>query len=141
VRHHDYMDFGTAGGCPPYLKGQHRPRHHKCLNDWTLDDVAHVSNAGGGEPLPEIYYRGGRFHYDQAAQWALVARRWNSQHATPYAFYGATGSTEFSSLTPAGSWDRLKKHTTGHVGRELLNFRQDHGPTLAAARTADATRR
>ena len=138
VRRRGYMDFGTAGGCPPYLKGQRRPRHHKCLNDWTLDDVAHVSNAHGGEPLPEIYYRGGRYHYDQAAQWGRVARRWNSRHATDFVFFGATGSTEFSGLTPGASWKRLKRKTIGHVGRELVNFRQDHFKPVPAARGPDA---
>jgi uncharacterized delta-60 repeat protein len=141
VRNHGYVEFGTAGGCPPYLKRQPRPQHHMCLNDWTLDDVAHVSNAGGGEPLPEIYYRGGRYHYDQAAQWASVARRWNSKHATPYSFFGATASTEFSALAPVTSWKRLKRKTTGHVGRELVNFRQDRWKPVPAARGPDAPRR
>jgi len=140
VRRHGYAEFGTAGGCPPYLKGQPRPGHQKCLNDWTLDDVAHVSNSGGGEPLPEIYYRGGRYRYDQAAQWARVARRWNSKHATPYSFFGATASTEFSAMAPVSSWKRLKHKTTGHVGRELVNFKQDRGKPVPAARGPDAPR-
>ena len=50
----------------------------------------------------------------------------NSKHASRYTFFGATGSTEFSGLTPGESWKRLKNKTPGHVGREVLNFKQDH---------------
>jgi uncharacterized delta-60 repeat protein len=120
-----YLDFGTAGGCPPHPRGLSAPRGHRCFNDWTLDDVAHVANSGGGDPAPEVYYRGDKAHFDQAAQWANVARRWNGGHATPFRFYGATGSTEFSALTPGESWARLRAKAPGHVGRELLNYKQD----------------
>jgi uncharacterized delta-60 repeat protein len=117
-----YLDFGTAGGCPPHMHGA---AYSGCFNEWTLDDVAHVSNSGGGDPAPEVYYHGGSLHFDQAAQWAHVARTWNSTHATPYHFFGATGSTEFSGLTPGQSWHRLRVKVPGHVGRELLNYKQD----------------
>ena len=120
-----YLDFGTAGGCPPHPRGLSAPPGRRCFNDWTLEDVAHVSNSGGGDPAPEVYYRGDRVHFDQAAQWANVARNWNGGHATPYRFFGATGSTEFSALTPGESWRRLRTKVPGHVGRELLNFKQD----------------
>jgi uncharacterized delta-60 repeat protein len=119
---HGYLDFGTAGGCPPH-PGLH---YHGCFNGWELDDVAHVSNAGGGAPVPEIYYRGNPNHFDQAAQWASVARRWNSRHASGYRFAGTTGSTEFSGMAPGQSWVRMRRKAPGHVGRELLNFKQDH---------------
>jgi uncharacterized delta-60 repeat protein len=126
-----YIDFGTAGGCPPHpgIKGR------GCFNSWSLADVAHVSNSGGGDPLPEVYYRGGARHFDQAAQWAHVARVWNQQHTTPYVFAGTTGSTEFSGMTPGESWRRMRHKAPGHVGRELVNFKQDH---WTAKRSADA---
>ncbi len=117
-----YMDFGTAGGCPPH-PGLH---YHGCFNGWTLGDVAQVSHDRGGEPLPEIYYRGNPNHFDQAAQWASVARKWNSAHSTPYVFAGTTGSTQFSGMTPGESWVRMRRKAPGHVGRELLNFKEDH---------------
>ena len=117
-----YLDFGTAGGCPPHPG----LNYAGCFNSWTPKDVAHVSNSHGGQPLPEIYYRGNPNHFDQAAQWANVARAWNRIHATPYAFAGTTGSTEFSGMTPGESWTRMRKKAPGHVGRELLNFKQDH---------------
>jgi uncharacterized delta-60 repeat protein len=120
-----YLDFGTAGGCPPHPRGLSAPSGQGCFNDWTLDDVAHVANSGGGDPAPEVYYRGDKTHFDQAAQWANVARRWNGGHATPFRFYGATGSTEFSALTPGESWVRLRAKVPGHVARELLNYKQD----------------
>ena len=117
-----YMDFGTAGGCPPH-PGLH---YHGCFNGWTVGDVAQASHDRGGEPLPEIYYRGNPNHFDQAAQWASVARKWNSAHSTPYAFAGTTGSTQFSGMTPGESWVRMRRKAPGHVGRELLNFKEDH---------------
>ncbi len=116
-----YMDFGTAGGCPPH-PGLH---YHGCFNGWTLGDVAQVSHDRGGEPLPEVYYRGNPNHFDQAAQWASVARRWNSAHSSPYVFAGTTGSTQFSGMTPGESWVRMRRKAPGHVGRELLNFKED----------------
>jgi hypothetical protein len=117
-----YVDFGTAGGCPPHPKGLHL---RGCFNNWRLRDVAHVSHAGDGAPVPEIYYLGGPRHFDQAAQWANVARSWNARHRSRYGFFGATGSTEFSKLTPRESWKRLRAKAPGRVRRELLNFKQD----------------
>ena len=88
IGHRGYVDFGTAGGCPPRPQGV-RARH--CFNGWSLGDVAHVSNAHGGRPLPEVYYRGGPRHFNQAAEWASVARAWNARHGSHYRFLGATG--------------------------------------------------
>ncbi len=116
-----YIDFGTAGGCPPH-PGLH---YNGCFNGWTLGDVAQVSHDRGGQPLPEIYYRGNPNHFDQAAQWASVARKWNSMHSAPYVFAGTTGSTQFSGMTPGESWVRMRRKAPGHVGRELLNFKED----------------
>ena len=48
-----YVDFGTAGGCPPHPRGSGL---RGCFNGWTLADVAHVSNSGGANPLPEVVY-------------------------------------------------------------------------------------
>jgi hypothetical protein len=123
IGHRGYVDFGTAGGCPPLPHGA-LARH--CFNGWSLGDVAHVSIAHGGHPLPEVYYRGGPRHFNQAAEWASVARAWNARHGSHYRFFGATGSTEFGTLSPRQSWRRLRATTPGHVSRELVNFKQDH---------------
>jgi hypothetical protein len=131
VWHRGFIDFGTAGGCPPYPRGLHL---RGCFNGWRVRDVGHVSHAGGGAPVPEVYFLGGPHHFDQAAQWANVARSWNARHRTRYRFLGATGSTEFSSLTPQECWYRLRKKTPGRVRRELLNFKQDQTLRSAAAR-------
>jgi hypothetical protein len=138
VWHHGYVDFGTAGGCPPHPKGLH---FRGCFNGWSLHDVAHVSRAGSGAPTPEIYYRGGPRHFDQAAEWANVARSWNERHSTSYSFLGATGSTEFSDLTPGESWNRLREEVPGQVRRELLNFRQDQTLAKSAAAKPSGDRR
>jgi uncharacterized delta-60 repeat protein len=119
-----YVDFGTAGGCPPHPGLSYLG--HGCFDGWRLRDVAHVSNSAGGNPLPEIYYHGNPNHFDQAAQWRRVALNWNNGHATPFVFAGTTGSTQFSGMTPGQSWTRLRRKTPGHVGRELLNFKEDH---------------
>ncbi len=126
--HHGYVDFGTAGGCPPYPKGVHLTG---CFNGWRVRDVARVSHAGGGAPLPEVYLRGGPHEFDQAAEWATVARSWNARHRSGYVFLGATGSTEFSSLSPQQSWVHLRAKAPARVRRELLNFKQDQ--TLRSA--------
>jgi uncharacterized delta-60 repeat protein len=122
-----YMDFGTAGGCPPHPGLGYLG--HGCFNDWTLADIAQVSHANDGRPLPEIYYRGNPNHFDQAAQWRSVARTWDSTQSSAYVFAGTTGSTQFSGMTPGESWVRMAKKAPGHVGRELLNFKEDQ--TLA----------
>lgn len=119
-----YYMFGTAGGCPPHPGLDYLGRD--CFNGWSKDDVAHVANAGGGDPLPEVYYRGGPNHFDQAAQWVHVARAWNRKHATPFTFAGTTGSTQFSGMSPGESWVRMKRKAGGRVARELLNFKEDH---------------
>jgi uncharacterized delta-60 repeat protein len=131
VWRHGYVDFGTAGGCPPHPKGVHV---RGCFNGWSLSDVASVSNARGGHPLPEVYYRGGPRHFDQAAEWANVARAWNAEHASRYRFFGATGSAEFSSLSPRQSWKLLRAKVPGRVRRELLNFKQDRRRIAVASR-------
>jgi uncharacterized delta-60 repeat protein len=130
-----YIDFGTAGGCPPHPDGLHL---RGCFNGWTVSDVAQVSRAGHGAPVPEIYYLGGPSHFDHAAQWANVARSWNKSHRTSYSFAGATGSTEFSKLSPGESWKRLRQKAPGKVRRELLNFKQDRTLAKVTAGKRDA---
>jgi hypothetical protein len=138
VWRHGYVDFGTAGACPPYPEGVHL---HGCFNGWTVSGVAHVSNARGGDPVPEVYYRGGPRHFDQAAEWANVARAWNRRHRSRYQFGGATGSTEFSKLSPRESWKLLRAKAPGRVRRELLNFQQDQLAKIATTkgRSGDAS--
>ena len=87
--------------------------------------------------MPEVYYLGGPRHFDQAAEWANVARSWNHRHRTSYSFLGATGSTEFSKLTPGESWKRLREKAPGQVRRELLNFKQDRTLAKNSAKRSD----
>ena len=52
--------------------------------------------------------------------------------AISFAIFGATASTEFSTLTPGESWKLLRAKAPDPIGRELLNFQQDHPGNTAA---------
>jgi hypothetical protein len=99
-----YYDYGTAGGCAPDPRG--------CLNNWTLDQLAHVSSGGGGHPLPEIYCRG--LH---AKQWAHVANRGGNNYAFAGTLWESSGG-----LSGTESWKAMRRATDKPLGRELINY-------------------
>jgi hypothetical protein len=125
--HSRYYDYGTAGGCATGAR---------CNNGWTLGDVAQVSfGFRSAVAMPEIYYR----NPDQAADWRRVQRRYNSTHAgrCPYRFHGVTG-TPNRPLTPRQGWERLRRHSCGHLGRELINIHLRSGGGKRAQRQPSA---
>jgi hypothetical protein len=71
-----YLDYGDAGGCPPY---------GRCLGRWTLEDVWWVAwGARSAWPLPEIYTNGG----SQASQWYHLSLYSLSRHGRAISFAG-----------------------------------------------------
>ncbi len=124
----NYYDFGTAGQCPPL--GQ-------CQGNWTLGDVAQISQANDSQAIPEIYFPA------QADQWVGVRRAWDQSPACPgkrhrhrhrhfrpqphcYAFFGAMAQPAScpggSDLAPWQSWTELKHGNPLNVVRKHLFY-------------------
>ena len=126
----NYYDFGTAGQCPPL---------GRCQGNWTLGDVAQVSQANDAQAIPEIYFP------IQADQWVGVRRAWDQSPACPgkrghhrrhhrrfrpqphcFAFFGAMAQPAScpggSDLAPWQSWTELKHANPLNIVRKHLFF-------------------
>ncbi len=99
VKGYDYLDFGSADGCPQYSDN-----NGSCNNGWNQYDEWYVSwGALPALPTPEIYYDA------LARQWAMISLYGAQyQHATvymqgPWDEYDLDNST----LTSSQAWNDL----------------------------------
>lgn len=99
VSGYDYLDFGSADGCPQYSSN-----NGACNNGWNQYDVWYVSwGASPALPTPEIYYD------TLARQWAMISLYGAQyQHSTvymqgPWDEYDLDNST----LTSSQAWNDL----------------------------------
>jgi hypothetical protein len=102
---YDYLDYGSAEGCPPY---------GNCDNNWTVSDVVYVSFYGAAVPVPEIYNITAN-----AQQWQNI-RETGDNEGYSYFFLGVTGNPPAS--TAQSAWNQLNSDTSGDVLPELVCF-------------------
>lgn len=83
VSGYDYLDFGSADGCPT-----NSSNNGPCNNGWNQYDVWYVSwGAPPAFPTPEIYYSA------LAQQWAMIS------------LYGAQHQGSYGTVYMQGPWD------------------------------------
>lgn len=122
-----YLDYGDAGGCPPY---------GRCLGAWTLDDVWWVAwGARSAFPLPEIYTNSS----SQARQWYRLSLYSYLRYGKPMTIVGVLSQRKACrqakndpcagmSNTPYRAWVQLSRllNADGRT-RQALRWSTDIG--------------